>query len=113
VSIVKFYLINFNLMNWIWFQEAKALSARGVEVLNGSLFDESFLTRALHNVDVLYINTFSDHDGSEVGLCQLPVNHIHTVLKFNVIQIFATYALYLYCSPFTLYLWFVAAKLYI
>ena len=46
--------------------EAKALTARGVEVLNGSLFDESFLAYALKNVDVLYINTFSDHDGTEV-----------------------------------------------
>ena len=46
--------------------EAKKLVARGVEVLNGSLFDESFLSHAFKNVDVLYINTFSDHDSTEV-----------------------------------------------
>lgn len=38
---------------------------RGVEVLRGSLLDEAFLVDAMRNVDILYINTFSDHDGSE------------------------------------------------
>ena len=46
-------------------KEAKALHKKGVEVLCGSLLDEAFLVEAMRKVDILYVNTFSDHDGSE------------------------------------------------
>lgn len=46
---------------------AQALAADGVEVLQGNLLDRPFLDRAMAGVGALFLATFSDHDGTEVG----------------------------------------------
>lgn len=43
-----------------------ALAAQGVEFFQGTLLDRPFLDQAMAGVDVLFLATFSDHDGTEV-----------------------------------------------
>jgi len=43
-----------------------ALAAQGVELYQGTLLDRPFLDKAMAGVDVLFLATFSDHDGTEL-----------------------------------------------
>ncbi len=43
-----------------------ALAAQGVELYQGTLLDRPFLGKAMAGVGVLFLATFSDHDGTEV-----------------------------------------------
>ncbi|GAB5033289.1 Hypothetical protein NocV09_01300300 [Nannochloropsis oceanica] len=45
---------------------AVALAAQGVELYQGTLLDRPFLDKAMAGVDVLFLATFSDHDGTEL-----------------------------------------------
>lgn len=56
------FIIRSQLMTQAW-------AAKGVEVLQGNLLDRPFLDRAMAGVDMLFLVTFSDHDGTEVCVC--------------------------------------------
>lgn len=59
---------------------AQALAADGIEVLQGNLLDRPFLERAMAGVQALFLATFSDHDGTEVGAS---ASWVETLLDCN------------------------------